>query len=181
MARISFSTILRTTLTIALLLVATEAARAQNQTQDDAPLVTRGSLEEIRDKRKARLIVISSDVLDVREPESGLARAVRNYKPETGRQRRVYTEIARRLNGYIRKYGSMIGVTDPASADYIVVFNLLRYRRILYSVYASGEMYIVLDRPNEPIRILWKTEKEMLSDDATTKLLNALKTFRREK
>ena len=175
------SSILRTTLSIALLFVAAAAAHAQTRAQDEVPIVTRGSLEEIRNLKKAHLMIFSSDVVDVREPESGVARAVRNHKPVTGRQLRVYTEIARRLNKYIRKYGSMVGVTEPESAEFIIAFNLLRYRRILYSLYASGEMYIVINRPDEPVRILWKTEKEMLSEDATTKLLEALKMLRRER
>ena len=165
---------------IALLIAAGEVVRAQAKA-DEPPSVSHGTLEEIRDKRKAHLMIITSDVVDVRSPEAGVAQAVQNYKPETGRQRRVYLDIAKRLNKYIRKYGSMVGVNEPSDAEFLVVFNLLRYRRILYSLYASGEMYVLINRPNQPVRILWKTGKEMLSEDATSKLIEVLKQFRREK
>ncbi len=164
----------------ALLLLVMQGAYAQ-ETSDEAPILIRGSLEEIRNKRVANLMVISSSVIDARDPDRGVAEAVRERKRVSRRHRRVYAEIAIRLNKYIRKYGSMIGTEKLETADFIIVFNLLRYRRQLYAYYASGEMYVLIDRANEPVRILWKTEKEMLSEDATNRLIDALKLFRRER
>lgn len=164
----------------ALLLFGPQVAHAQ-ETAQELPILSRGSLEEIRDKRIAHLMVISSTVIDARDPDRGVADAVRENKQPTRRHGRLYADIAKRLNKYIRKYGSMIGTDNAESADFIIVFNLLRYRRQLYGYYPYGEMYVVVARADEPVRILWKSEKEMLSEDATKRLIDALKLFRREK
>ncbi len=164
----------------ALFLFAPQTALAQ-EAAEDAPILVRGSLEELRNRRVAHVMVINSTVIDVRDPDRGVAEAVRARKEVTRRHRRVYAEIARVLNKYIRKYGSMIGADRAETADYIIVFNLLRYRRQLYAYYPSGEMYIVLDPANEPVRILWKTEKELTAEDAAKRLIEALKLFRRER
>ncbi len=174
------ATLPKTVFVVALLLLTMHPAYAQ-ETVVEAPVLVRGSLEEIRNKRVAHLMVITSTIIDARDPDRGVAEAVRARKGVPRRHRRVYAEIAQRLNNYIRKYGSMIGSDKADTADFVIVFNLLRYRRMLYAYYPSGELYVVINRADEPVRILWKTEKEMLSEDATKRLIEALRLFRGER
>lgn len=176
----SLSFFIRTFLFAGLILLAGIAAHAQPP-EIETPSLIRGTLEEIRDKQRAYLMVISSIVLDAREPDRGVVEAVRQREVPSRRLRRVYPDIARRLNKYIRKYKSMTASDNADTADFLIVFNVLRYHRLLSVTYPAGEMYVIVDRPNEPVRILWKTEKEMIAEDATKRLVDALKKFRRER
>ena len=66
------------------------------------------SLEEVRDKRNALLVVFKSRVIDVTDRERAIIQDVLKADPRPkGRYRWVYTIIARKLNKYISKYNSL--------------------------------------------------------------------------
>jgi hypothetical protein len=150
---------------------------AQNSVHADAaPLSVPGSLAEIKGKRTARLVVIRPSTIDFNDPSRAAVEAVRSGQITGRRQWYAYAVIAKKLNKYIKKYGTMAGAEDVLKADYVIVFNLLRYRRMLYSYYPSGEMYVISYQDPGPARILWKTGKEMLAEEATSELIRAMKT-----
>jgi hypothetical protein len=71
-------------------------------------VVEGNSLEEVRDKRRALLVVFKSRVLDVSDRERAIIDDVLKADPEPkGRYRWVYTQLARKLNKYINKYDSL--------------------------------------------------------------------------
>ena len=149
-----------------------ETARHPNSQSDPVT----GSLDEIRGKRRVHLLVIRSNTVDASgDPAQVAVEAVREGRRTERRFRYTYATIGKKLNKYIREYQGISGVSDPTQADYVIVFNLLRYRRILNSVYPEGEMFVVSYSPPAPARVLWRTEKEMLADDAAAKLVKALK------
>src|SRR5215204_440025 len=66
------------------------------------------SLEEIRDKRNALLVVFKSRIIDVSDRERAIIEDVLRANPEPkGRNRWVYTQLAKKLNKYIHKYKSL--------------------------------------------------------------------------
>ena len=135
-----------------------------------------GSLEEIRGRRRAHLLVMRSNTVDASaDPAQVAVDAVRSGMRTERRFRYTFAVIGKKLNKYIRDYQVISGVGDPTQADFVIVFNLLRYRRILNSIYPEGEMYVVSCNPPGPARVLWRTEKQMLAEDATSKLVKALK------
>lgn len=135
-----------------------------------------GSLVEIKGKLNAHLIVIRSGVLEASgDSAASVVEAVRAGATTDRRHSYVYSVIGRKLNKYIRKYKTLSAVEKPSQADFFIVFNLLGYRRILYSYYPYGEMFVITNRTDGPARVLWRTPKEATAEDATQKLIAALK------
>jgi hypothetical protein len=145
------------------------------------PAVAHGSLEEVRGRMNARLLVIRPRTVSAGDPALGVADAVRRRATTERRHGRIHNAIAKMLNKYIEKYGSMTATRSVEEADYVVVFNLLQFKRVLNDFYPVGEMYLVAYTEPGPPRVLWKTEKEMFYDDATKNLIKALKQSRGEK
>lgn len=160
-------------------------AEARDEGKDESPAVAYGTLEEVRNKRLVRLLVIRPRTVDASDPTQGVpsavVSAVTSGAETNPRLRWTHDLIARRLNKYIRKYRSMTAIPPGMEPDYIIVFHLLRYRVVLNGVYPSGEMYVVAYKPPGPPRVLWRTQKEMFEEDATKELLKALKAARGEK
>src|SRR4051794_8396517 len=89
------------------------------------------SLSEIRDKQSALLVVFKSRVIDANDRERAIIEDVLKADPEPkGRYRWVYSQLARKLNKYIRKYKSLTAATELAEADYDIFFNVVEFRRI---------------------------------------------------
>src|SRR5881409_2329964 len=104
--------------------------------QERAPVTSSdhpgSSLIEVRDKRRALLIVFRSGVLDASDSERTIIDQVLKADPEPkGRYRWVYGQLAKKLNSYIRKYNSLTAAHELSDADYVIYFNLIEYRRIL--------------------------------------------------
>lgn len=146
--------------------------------------VVTGSLSELSGKRRVLLIVERSSVLDA----SGQAKAILSEVYETeGEARRpfarIYNVIARKLNKYMTRHQSISAARNLSEAEFIVLFNLLEYRRLLGRPYPYGELFVILnDRSNghEP-RIVWKTRKTpMWAEDAIDDFIRELKTMRGE-
>lgn len=146
---------------------------------DDSP--ARGSLQEINDKRRAYILVIRSKVIDASDNARGASEAVKAGDRTEIRYRRVFNIIAKELNKYMRKHGSMTAAQDSFNADYVIVFNVTHYRRILDSIYPFGELFVIANQPSGETRVLWRTEKSMLPHDAIKKLVQAMKQVRGER
>ncbi len=142
------------------------------------------SLEEVREMRSALLVVFKSRILDVSDRERAIIQDVLKADPEpTSRYRWVYSQIAQKLNKYIRKYKSLTAADALADADYVIYFNVVEYRRILYSYYPYGELFVIVKGSPEtlkPPRVVWRTKKMSFAQDAIDALIKDLKLLRGE-
>ena len=143
-----------------------------------------GSLMEVRDKRRALLLVFRSSVLDAGNNERAIIDQVLKADPRPkGRYQWVYGQLAKKLNAYIRKYQSLTAAQDFSDADYVIYFNLIEYRRILNTVYPYGELFVIVKgspETKQPPRVVWKAKKILWAGDAIGSLIKELKVLRGE-
>jgi hypothetical protein len=103
------------------------------------------SLEEVRDKQNALLVVYKSRVIDASDRERAIIEDVLKADPvPKGRYRWVYTQLAKKLNKYIHKYKSLNAASELSEADYVIFFNVVEYRRILNTPYPYGELFVII-------------------------------------
>ena len=164
-----------------LILLQSAAVFAQERlTQDEPP----SSLAEVRDKRRALLLVFRSNILDASDNERAIIDQVLKADPRpSGRAYWVYGLLAKRLNSYIRKYQSLTAAQDLSDADYVIYFNLIEYRRILNTFYPYGELFVIAKgnpETQKPPHIIWKAKKILFAGDAIGSLIKDLKTVRGE-
>ena len=149
-----------------------------------SPVSNENSLEEVRDKRNALLMVFKSRVLDVTDRERAIIDDVLRADPEPkGRYRWVYSQLARKLNKYIHKYNSLTPARALSDADYVIFFNVVEFRRILDTNYPYGELFVIVKGSPEklkPPRVVWRAKKVLFADDAIGELIRDLKTLRGE-
>ena len=149
-----------------------------------SPLTDTNSLEEVRDKRSALLVVFKSRVLDVSDREHAIIEDVLKANPSPGgRFRWVYSQLARKLNNYIRKYKSLSAATELSEADYVIFFNVVEVRRILNTPYPYGELFVIVKGSPEarkPPRVVWRAKKVLYAQDAIGDLIKELKAIRGE-
>ena len=142
------------------------------------------SLSEVRDKRRALLLVFRSGIVDASDSDHAIIDQVLKANPEPqGRNRWAYGVLAKKLNSYIHKYKSLTPANDLSDADYIIYFNLVEYRRILNTIYPYGELFVIVKGSPEtqkPPRIVWKARKISWAGDAINDLIKQLKTLRGE-
>jgi len=174
----------RTLLLSGLLLISPTTAYSQKPAEDLGEVVVTGSLADVRTMRHVLLLVRRSAVVDSRgQAKSILGEVYRNDADGIKRFPRTYNSIARRLNQYMNKYGSISGARNIAEAEFIVFFNLLEYRRPLGRPYPYGEMYVILNErsTSKPPRIVWKNRKSPVwVEDAVDEFLKDLKATRGE-
>jgi len=143
-----------------------------------------GTIAELRDKQRALLIVFKSRVVDVNNRDRAIIDDVLKADAQPkGRYRFVYNELARKLNKYISKYGSLSPARDLSDAEYVIFFNVVEFRRILNSVYPWGELFVIVKgspQESKPPRIVWRAKKMMVAVDAIDDLVKALKALRGE-
>jgi hypothetical protein len=158
-----------------------------NITAQEPPLSAKlldGSLSEIKDKQNVYLIVTRNLVVDSRDPARPILEAAYKKAPTGGRiYLLAYNTIARKLNDYINKHQSATAVYRPASADYIILFNLVRVRVFDRALYPQGEMYVIKNERAEgkQPRIIWRQHKDIMwAEDAVKSLIKDLKTIRGE-
>ncbi len=148
------------------------------------PVVENNSLEEVRDKRSALLVVFKSRVLDVSDRERAIIDDVLKADPEPkGRYRWVYSQLAKKLNKYIHKYKSLTSARALSDADYVIFFNVVEFRRILDTPYPYGELFVIVKGSPEtlkPPRVVWRARKVLFAEDAIGELIKDLKTLRGE-
>jgi hypothetical protein len=148
------------------------------------PVAENNSLEEVRDKRRALLVVFKSRVLDVSDREREIIDDVLKADPEPkGRYRWVYTQLARKLNKYMNKYRSLTSARALSDADYVIFFNVVEFRRILDTAYPFGELFVIVKgspEKRQPPRVVWRARKVLFAEDAIEDLIKDLKTLRGE-
>lgn len=148
------------------------------------PLGNGNSLAEVRDKRNVLLIVFKSRVLDVSDRERAIIEDVLKADPQPkGRYRWVYSQLAAKLNKYMKKYRSLSAATELSEADYVIFFNVVEFRRILNTVYPYGELFVIVKGSPEtlkPPRVVWKARKVLFAEDAIGDLIKDLKAIRGE-
>jgi hypothetical protein len=141
-------------------------------------------LNELRDKRRALLVVFRSRVLDVNNRERAIMEDVLKADPQPkGRNQWVYNQLAHKLNRYVNKYKSLTAAEGFADADYIIFFNVVEYRRILDSIYPYGELFVIvkgLPEQRKPPRVVWRANKVLFAEDAIGDLIKELKAVRGE-
>src|SRR5215213_777466 len=141
-----------------------------------------GSLLELKDRRRAILIVVRSSVIVVGNYGAAIIdEALKTGPRDLRRHYYPYNVIANKLNQYMRKHRSMNAVGRVEQADYIIYFNLIEYRRTINGIYPYGELYVILNRgvdDAKPARIIWKTKKPMWAEDAVKEFLGELKRIR---
>ena len=149
-----------------------------------APEVVVNSLEEVRDKRNALLVVYKSRVIDAGDRERAIIEDVLKANPEPkGRYRWVYTQLARKLNKYINKYDSLSPARELSEADFVIFFNVVEFRRILNTPYPYGELFVIVKGSPEtlkPPRVVWRARKVLYAEDAIGDLIKDLKAIRGE-
>jgi len=148
------------------------------------PLGDGNSLVEVRDKRNVLLVVFKSRVIDVDDRERGIIEDVLKADPEPkGRYRWVYSQLATKLNKYMRKYRSLSAAKELSEADYVIFFNVVEFRRILNTIYPYGELFVIVKGSPEmlkPPRVVWKARKVLFAEDAIGDLIKDLKALRGE-
>jgi len=139
------------------------------------------TFNELRDKRRALLVVFRSRVLDVNDRERAIMEDVLKADPQPkGRNRWVYNQLAHKLNNYVRKYKSLTAAEGLADAEYIIYFNVVEFRKILNVVYPYGELFVIVKGSPEqlkPPRIVWRANKVLFADDAIGDLIRDLKAI----
>ena len=142
------------------------------------------ALFEVRDKRRALLVVFRSRVVDASGNERAIIEDVLKADPlPKGRFRWVHTQIARKLDKYMKRYGSTVPAQNLADADYVIYFNVVEFRRILDTVYPYGELFVIVKgTPEElkPPRVVWRARKVLFAEDAIGNLIKELKAVRGE-
>ena len=160
------------------------SALPQGRTNDGKTENPHGSLAEVRDKKRALLLVFKSGVLDASDNERSIIDQVLKTDPQPkGRNRWVYGILAKKLNSYIRKYKSLTAADELSDADYVIYFNLIEYRRILNTLYPYGELFVIIKGSPEnqkPPRVIWRANKILWAGDAIGDLIKDLKSVRGE-
>ena len=175
---------LKTPFLILLLIIPPFALAQQQEPAHVNENIVTGSLYELRDKRRVLLMVRRSSVVDSRgQAKEILAEVFKDDGQTSMRFPRTYNTLARKLNNYMRKHQSISAARSLKEAEFIVLFNVLEFRRPLGIPHPYGEIYVILKETGagrEP-RIIWKTRKNsMWVEDAIDDLLKDLKTSRRE-
>lgn len=168
---------------ILLLFLISISAAAQEPNGESAPSEV-NSLGEVRSLQSALLIVFKSRVLDLEDREGAIIQDVLKADPiPKGRNRWAYNLIAQKLNKYIRKHKSLVPAKAMAEADYVIYFNVVEFRRILYTYYPFGELFVIIKGSPEklkPPRVVWRTKKMLFAEDAIGELIKDLKILRGE-
>ena len=143
-----------------------------------------GLLSEIGLEDKALLVVLKSSVISADDTDRTIIDLVLKADSEPKpRHQMVYGMLAKRLNGYIRKYKSLSAAAHLGEADLVIFFSLIEYRQILNVTYPFGELFIIVKgEPNtrRPPRIVWKSRKVLWAGDAIDEFLRDLKNTRGE-
>jgi len=158
---------------------------SQQSNEQQTESLTKGSLEDVRDLRRALLLVFRSRVVEANSNDRSIIDQVlkTDPQPQGGRSIWVYSQIARKLNSYIRKYRSIKPAYDLDEAEFVIYFNIIEYRRLLNTMYPYGELYVIVKGSpglQNPSRIVWKTKKILWANDAIGDLIKDLKTLRGE-
>ena len=169
---------------VVLVLATCVSAVAQDTTARLQSAHAGSSLAEIRDMRRVLLVVFRSRVVDASGNERAIIEDVLKADPRPkGRFRWVHSQIARKLDKYKNKYGSVSPADGLADAEYVIYFNVVEFRRILDTVYPYGELFVIVKGSPEqlkPPRVVWRANKVLFAEDAIGNLIKELKAVRGE-
>jgi hypothetical protein len=145
-----------------------------------------GTISDLRDKRRALLVVFKSRVINVDGDNADRAiidDVLKAHPAPRGRYAWVYNDLARKLNKYMDKYGSLSAARNLADAEYVIFFNVVEFRRILNAIYPYGELFVIVKgtpEESKPPRIVWRARKMLVAEDALRDLIKDLKALRGE-
>jgi len=169
----------------ALALCAAAGAAAQSAADDGE--VPRGELSEIRDRRRALVVVSRSYSVDTRGPLRGVFEEVFE-KPARAvlRHEYAYELVARRLERYEREYGGLEIVETLEEADFVIVYKVVALHRSFSEdePFVYGELFVFLNRaPERPQpALLWRTKGDHVPPgEAVGAFLKSLKAVRGQK
>lgn len=159
--------------------------QSDNSADSSGGVAVRGSLAELKNRRRVLLLVRRSAVVDSRGGADALLKEA--YAAGAAgapiRYPRIYNLLAQHLNRYMSRHQSISAVRSVPDAEFIIFFNLLEYRYPLGHPYPYGEMFVILNdtaQGRRP-RVIWKTRKNsMWVEDAIKELIRDLKTVRGE-
>lgn len=176
----------RAALLCALALCAAAAGAAAQSAADDGE-VPRGELSEIRDRRRALVVVSRSYSVDTRGSLRGVFEEVFE-KPARAvlRHEYAYELVARRLERYEREYGGLEIVETLEEADFVIVYKVVALHRSFSEdePFVYGEMFVFLNRaPGRPQpALLWRTKGDHVPPgEAVGDFLKSLKAVRGQK
>ena len=163
------------------------AAAAAAQSAADDGEVPRGELSEIRDRRRALLVVSRSYSVDTRGPLRGVFEEVFE-KPARAvlRHEYAYELVARKLERYEREHGGLEIVETLEEADFVIVYKVVTLHRSFSEdePFVYGEMFVFLNRaPERPQpALLWRTKGDHVPPgEAVGDFLKSLKAVRGQK
>ena len=172
---------------VALVLCAAARAPAQTADDDGEGGVERGELSEIRDKRRALLVVSRSYSVDTRGPLRSVVEEVFE-KPTRAvlRHEYAYGLVSRRLERYEREYGGLEIVEALEEADFVIVYKVVAIHRSFSEdePFVYGEMFVFLNRtPGRPQpSLLWRSKGDHVSPgEAVGEFVKSLKAVRGQK
>ena len=173
----------------ALALCAAAAARvpAQSTPDDGESGVLRGELSEIRDKRRALLIVNRSYAVDTRGSLRSVVEEVFAKPGRIGlRQEYAHDLVARKLERYEREHGGLQLVETLEEADFVIVYKVVALHRSFSEdePFVYGEMFVFLNRtPGRPQpALLWRSKGDHVSPgEAVGEFVKSLKAVRGQK
>lgn len=172
----------------ALVLCAAAGAPAQSGADDDGEgWVERGALSEIRDKRRALLVVSRSYSVDTRGPLRSVIDEVFERQGRAFlRHEYAYELVARRFERYERQYGGLEIVETLEEADFVIVYKVVALHRSFSEdePFVYGEMFVFLNRtPERPQPVLlWRTKGDHTPPgEAVGDFLKSLKAVRGQK
>ncbi len=161
-------------------------AHAGAQVDGEDSDILRGTISEIRDKRRALLVVIRSMSVDTRGPLRAVFEEVFEGSRPAPRHKLTHDLIAKRLERYTRDYGSLSTVESMDEADFVIVFKVVSLTRSFSpeEPFIRGEMFVILNRtPERPQPVLvWRSKGDQTSpDDAVGDFIKSLKAVRGER
>ena len=176
-------------LLLALLLLLPTAgapARVSAQAGDGEDEVPRGELSEIRDKRRALLVVSRSLSVDTRGPARAVMAEVFEGARPAPRHDYAYDLVSKRIEKYARQYGGLTAVESVEEADFVIVYKVVTEHRSFSpdEPFVFGEMFVFLNRtPERPQPVLlWRTKSDHAAPgDAVSDFIKSLKAVRGEK
>jgi hypothetical protein len=148
----------------------------------------RGSVADLRDRRRAALLVVRTQTVDARDPAIVAVELYRQAAGGMGARPHVagHRAVARQLNKYIRKHRSLTAVKSAAEADFVLVFNVLRVRGsfIPDEPYIFGKLFVIARGTQADPRpsVVWESKGyESRIDKALGDFLKALRAVRGER
>jgi hypothetical protein len=161
-------------------------ARVSAQAGDGEDEVPRGELAELRDKRRALLVVSRSLSVDTRGPVRAVVSEVFEGMRPAPRHEYAYDLVSKRIEKYAREYRGLTAVESVEEADFVIVYKVVTEHRSFSpdEPFIFGEMFVFLNRaPERPQPVLlWRTKSDHAAPgDAASDFIKSLKAMRGEK